>query len=197
MSAVSVVVLTHQRAAEAARTAERLLALPEAPPVIVVDNASSDGTASTIRARLPSVRLLALSVNLGAAARNVGVLAAATDYVALCDDDTWWAPGALARAVAMLDAHPRLAVVTGRVLVGADGHEDPTCTLMATSPLEGDPDCPGPRVLGFLAGAAVAAPDRLPGCRRLRAAVLPGRRGSAPRHRSRGARLGSSRTRRA
>jgi GT2 family glycosyltransferase len=155
VSAVSVVVLTHQRAAEAARTVERLLALPEAPPVIVVDNGSSDGTASTIRARFPSVRLLALSVNLGAAARNVGVLAAATDYVALCDDDTWWAPGALARAVAMLDAHPRLAVVTGRVLVGADGHEDPTCTLMATSPLEGDPDCPGPRVLGFLAGAAV------------------------------------------
>lgn len=155
MSAVTVVVLTHARAAEAQRTVERLLALPESPRVIVVDNASLDGTPAAIRARFPAVRLLALPVNLGAAARNVGVLAAGTEHVALCDDDTWWAPGSLARAAAVLDASPRLAVVTGRVLVGPDAREDPTCTLMATSPLDGNPGCPGRPVLGFLAGAAV------------------------------------------
>lgn len=155
MSAVTVVVLTHTRRVEAQRTVERLLALPEAPPVIVVDNASADGTPAAIRARFPSVRVLAMPVNLGAAARNAGVRAARTEHVALCDDDTWWAPGSLARAVAMLDAYPRLAVVTGRVLVGTDGREDPTCTLMATSPLDRDPACPGRPVLGFLAGAAV------------------------------------------
>ena len=155
VSRVTVVVLTHQRVREVARTVERLLTLPESPRVIVVDNASSDGTPSTIRERFPSVRLLALPVNLGAAGRNVGVRAATTEHVALCDDDTWWVPGSLAQAVAVLEAHPRLAVVTGRVLVGPDGREDPTCAQMATSPLDGDPGCPGRPVLGFLAGAAV------------------------------------------
>lgn len=155
MSAVTVVVLTHARRVEAERTVERLLALPESPPVILVDNASSDGTPAAIRTRFPSVRVLALPVNLGAAARNAGVRAARTPYVALCDDDAWWAFGSLSRAAALLDAYPRLAVVTGRVLVGPDAHEDPTCTLMATSPLDRDPGCPGRPVLGFLAGAAV------------------------------------------
>lgn len=155
MSDVTVVVLTHERAPEVVRTLERLLDLPEAPAVIVVDNASSDGAVPAIRARFPSVRVLALSRNIGAAARNVGVRAAATEYVALCDDDTWWAPGSLARAAALLDADPRLAVVSARVLVGAEGREDPACALMAASPLDDDPRAPGRTVLGFLAGAAM------------------------------------------
>src|SRR5262245_34272344 len=62
--------------------------------------------------------------NLGAAGRNAGVRAARTPYVALCDDDAWWAPGALARAAHLLDVHPTLAVVCARVLVGPDAHEN-------------------------------------------------------------------------
>lgn len=42
---ISVVVITHNRRDELQRTLERLAALPEQPRVVVVDNASSDGTA--------------------------------------------------------------------------------------------------------------------------------------------------------
>ncbi|HEX5272364.1 MAG TPA: glycosyltransferase family 2 protein, partial [Gemmataceae bacterium] len=93
--------------------------------------------------------------NLGAAGRTLGVRHAAAPYVALCDDDTHWAPGSLSRAADLFDAHPRLAVVTCRVLVGADGREDPTCAVMERSPLPAEPGMPGRPLLGFLAGASV------------------------------------------
>lgn len=76
-------------------------------------------------------------------------------YVALCDDDSWWAPGSLARAERLLDANPRLALIAGRVLVGQSRREDPTCRLMSQSPLPGHPGQAGTPVLGFLACAAV------------------------------------------
>jgi GT2 family glycosyltransferase len=114
-------------------------------PVIVVDNAS----------REPIPGALRLERNRGGAGRNVGVEAATTPYVAFTDDDAWWAPGALARAVELLDAHPRLALVQARVLVGPDERLDPTCTEMARTPLAGDAGQPGHAILGFVACAVV------------------------------------------
>ncbi len=151
---VALVILTHDRRETVCRTLAETLALPEAPAVVLVDNGSSDGTADAVAARFPAVHVVRLARNIGAAARNAGVWRARAPYVALSDDDTTWRPGSLARAADHLDAHPRLAIVTGRVLVGAAGREDPTCTEMAASPLAAD-DLPGPAVLGFLAGASM------------------------------------------
>lgn len=150
---LSVIVLTFNRAAELQRTLAHLLALPEQVPIVVVDNGSTDSTAAMMAAQFPHVRLIRMLCNLGAAARNAGVAAVDTPYVAFCDDDTWWEPGALARAVMVLDAHPHVAVVCARVLVGAARVEDPTCALMARSPLPAQ-DLPGPALIGFLAGAS-------------------------------------------
>jgi GT2 family glycosyltransferase len=155
LTPVGIVVLTHNRFDELSRTLERLRALPERPPIIVVDNASSDGTPDHLRHRFPEVAVAALSVNRGAAGRNVGVALLDTPYVAFCDDDAWWAPGALGRAAALLDAHPALALITGKVLVGPEQREDPTCAVMAASPLPPAPGLPGRPVLGFLAAASV------------------------------------------
>ena len=124
-------------------------------PVILVDNGSTDGTAAAVRAAHPDVRIVELPTNRGAPARNIGVQLADTPYVAFADDDSWWAPGALARAVAVLDAHPRAAVVAARVLVGRDEREDPISAAMAAAPLGREGDLPGPTVLGFLACAVV------------------------------------------
>jgi GT2 family glycosyltransferase len=151
---LSVVILTHNRVPELLHTLARLQALPERPPLIVVDNASDDDTAALVRARFPEVQLIRLERNLGAAARNAGVQRAATPYVAFCDDDTWWAPGALTQAADLLDAHPRIAVLNARILIGDDLREDPTCARMARSPLPAGP-LPGPALIGFMAGAAV------------------------------------------
>ncbi len=152
---VTVVMITHNRRDEVLRTLGHMARLPERPAVIVVDNGSSDGTATAVAAAFPSATVLDAGGNLGAAGRTLGVRRAATPYVALCDDDTHWAPGSLSRAADLFDAHPRLALVTARVLVGADGREDPTCFLMEHSPLPAEPGMPGRPLLGFLAGASV------------------------------------------
>jgi GT2 family glycosyltransferase len=101
------------------------------------------------------IRCITLSENLGAAGRNAGVAALDTPYVALCDDDTWWEPGALRLAATILDAYPRVALVTGRVLVGPENRLDPTCRVMAASPISVADPLPGPALLGFLAGASM------------------------------------------
>jgi GT2 family glycosyltransferase len=152
---VAVVVITWNRRPEVLRSLEELTRLPERPQVVLVDNGSTDGTAAAVRERFPLVEVVAADRNLGAAARTLGVHHAATPYVALCDDDVWWEPGALRRAADLFDRHPRLAVLTGRVLVGPDNVEDPVCAELARSPVPAEPGMPGPPLLGFLAGASV------------------------------------------
>jgi GT2 family glycosyltransferase len=149
---VGIVVLTHNRPDELARTVARLLALPEQPRVVVVENGAAKAGQAV---RFPGVEVLRLPRNLGAAGRNFGVACLDTPYVAFCDDDTWWAPGALRHAADVLDAEPRLGLVTGKVLVGPHEQIDPTCVAMARSPLRSPTDLPGRAVLGFLCAATM------------------------------------------
>lgn len=151
---ITVVIATRNRVAELRRTLRHLGTLPEQPRVIVVDNASADGTSRALRREHPGVEVIALERNLGACARNAGAARAATSYVAFSDDDSWWEPGSLRRAVAVLDGHPRLGLVAAQTLVGPAGTQDPVNALMARSPLP-SAGLPGPRVLGFLGCAAV------------------------------------------
>ena len=152
---VAVVVITHQRREELLTAVARLLDLPERPHVVVVDNGSTDGTADAVRERFPDVELIASAENLGAVGRNVGVARLDTPYVAFCDDDTWWEPGSLRTAADALDAHPRLAVVTARILVEPGGREDPVVPELRDSPVRGADWLPGPALGSFLAGASV------------------------------------------
>jgi GT2 family glycosyltransferase len=147
------VVLTRNRLAPLLQTLERLTELPERPPIVVVDNGSEDGTPDAVHERFPDAEVVRLPDNRGAAGRNAGVRRARTELVAFCDDDSWYAPGALARAASVFGAHPRLGLVAARILVGLEGRLDPTCRTMARSPLGGDG--PGPRVLGFVACGAI------------------------------------------
>lgn len=152
---VTVVIATRDRAAELRRTLGRLSALPERPAVIVVDNGSGDGTAAMIRREFPQVAVISNRRNRRAAARNQGVRRASTPYVAFSDDDSWWEPGALARACDLLARHPQVGVVAGRTLVGEQAADDPINGVLAASPLPAS-GLPGPRVLGFLGCAIVA-----------------------------------------
>lgn len=156
---VTIVVITSDRRDEVVATLARLSQLSEQPHVIVVDNGSSDGTATAVRDLHPWVELFGLAANVGAAARNVGVRAARTPYVAFNDDDTWWRHGSLWRAADLLDRHTDVAVVTATILVEPDGFEDPVVQDMRVSPLPTEPDLPGTPLMSILAGASVVRRD--------------------------------------
>ncbi|MDK3256477.1 glycosyltransferase family 2 protein [Blastococcus capsensis] len=138
------------------RRADLLATLPRhEAPVVLVDNASTDGTVAAVRQAHPEVTLLPLDRNEGAHGRTLGAAEAHTPFLAFADDDSWWAPGDLARAVAIMRAHPRLALLSARILVGPDERLDSVCAEMARSPLGTAPDLPGPSLLGFVACAAL------------------------------------------
>ncbi|WP_322102193.1 glycosyltransferase family 2 protein [Paraburkholderia sp. J41] len=151
---ISVVVLTYNRRDEVLRTVASLLRLPERPEIVVVDNGSTDGSPHALAHAYPGLRVLRCESNLGAAARNVGAAQVSTPYVAFSDDDTDWQTGSLARAVELLERYPRIGVLSARVVVGDQRTLDPTCALMAASPLTGGTHSL-PRLVGFMAGACV------------------------------------------
>ena len=67
--------------------------------VVVVDNASTDGTAAMVQAELPDVKLVRSAANIGAPAWNEGFAAAQGEYVLILDDDAYVDPGGLELAV--------------------------------------------------------------------------------------------------
>jgi GT2 family glycosyltransferase len=164
MPRITVVVLSRNHVRQIVETVARLTALPEAPCVIVADNGSRDATVSLLGSLFPRVRIVQGLRDLGIAGFNRAIALASTDYVACCDDTTWWAPGALARAVGVLDANPQVAVLNARI-VGDDEREiHPRCLMLAaTSPgadgceaaTAGAGPLPGPALACFMATACV------------------------------------------
>jgi GT2 family glycosyltransferase len=151
----AVIVITRNRRQELLRTLGRMTALPEKPDILLGDNGSTDGTCEAVAARFPEVKLFHSTQNLGAVARNEIVRRLRTSYVAFCDDDIWWDPGALSRAADILDTHDGLAAVTGRIMVEPGGREDPIVPELSGSPVPAPGWLPGPALLGILAGASM------------------------------------------
>jgi GT2 family glycosyltransferase len=152
---VGVVVATRNRSARLLDTLAELRELSPGAPIVVVDNASSDGTPEAVRAAYPEVEVIRLGRNLGAAARTVGARQLGTPFVAFSDDDSWWSAGALERAAEVFDAHPTLGLLASRMLVGPEERLDPTCMAMADSRLPPDGSLPDSPLLGFVACGAV------------------------------------------
>lgn len=85
---VTVVIIRRNRRNQALNSLRHLPALRPPVDIIFVDNASTDGSADAVAGTLPEVRGIRLGRNAGAAARNVGVQAARTPYVAFSEDDS-------------------------------------------------------------------------------------------------------------
>lgn len=102
--------------------------------VVVVDNASADGTVPALSPRWPQARWIASDENLGfARGNNLALAEVETEYVWLLNPDTEVRPGALAQLEAWLDAHPR-AAVAGAGLLNPDGSPQP-CSFTFPTPL--------------------------------------------------------------
>ncbi len=147
---ISVVIITRNRAKSLVRTLQHLRQLPEKFPILVVDNHSTDGTVTLIKKYYPEVTLLPLSKNHYAIGRNLGVQCTTTPYVAFCDDDSWWEPGALVKAVTYFEQYPDLGLIAGKIVVNNQRMLDPISALQSISPLTPYTRMPGPAILGFL-----------------------------------------------
>jgi len=89
--------------------------------VIVVDNASTDGSAAMVRHGFPQVQLLVNDENLGfTAANNQGIARSQGRYVLLLNPDTELLGDALATMVGYMDAHPEVGAL-GPQLLNPDG----------------------------------------------------------------------------
>jgi N-acetylglucosaminyl-diphospho-decaprenol L-rhamnosyltransferase len=109
---------------------DSLYSQPQGVPfeVVVVDNASTDGSAEAIASLYPQVRLIALDQNIGfGRATNIAARASDGDHLLLLNPDTEVAAGLLERMVAFERAHPEAGLVGGRTTKPGGGLDPSSC----------------------------------------------------------------------
>lgn len=100
--------------------------------VIIVDNASRDGSADFIRATWPELRLIANDTNVGfGRANNQALPFVHGRHVLLLNTDAFVAPDSLQVALAAMANHPDCGILGVR-LVGRDGAVQPSCRYFPT-----------------------------------------------------------------
>ena len=112
---VSVVIVSYNARGHLMRCLASLANLP--CEVIVVDNASTDGSAEEVRGRFPDVKLLELERNAGfGAANNVGIGVAERRYILLLNSDAWPVGDAIEKLVRFSASRPSIGAVGPRLL---------------------------------------------------------------------------------
>ena len=118
---LSIVIVSFNARADLERCLESLRTTPPAASheIVVVDNASTDGSADAAR-QSPDVRVIARSTNGGfASGNNEGIRATTGDAILLLNSDTVVPPGALDRLLAELARDASVAVAGPRLVDGA------------------------------------------------------------------------------
>lgn len=103
--------------------------------LVVVDNASRDGSPDAVAERFPSVELIRNADNVGfARAANQGMSRASTDYFALLNPDTDATPGLFESLVAYLEANSSVWAVAPR-LIGSEGKAQTMAAGFSPTPM--------------------------------------------------------------
>ena len=122
---LSIIILNWNTCALLRDCLRALGALPPDWELIIVDNASTDGSADMVARDFPAVQLIRNPENLGfARANNQGLCLSQRQYVLLLNSDTVVKPGALTALVRFMDEHPKAGVVSPRLLC-PDGAPQP------------------------------------------------------------------------
>ena len=109
---ISVIIANHNGASVIERCLSSLGEPDDRLEVLLVDNASTDGSLDLVKSRFPWVRTLPQTENLGfAAANNLAAEHARGDALLMLNADAWLGDGALGRLRNRLDTHPRTALV--------------------------------------------------------------------------------------
>jgi len=117
MVVTSIIITTHNRPQLLGRAIESARTAGAAIELIVVDDASSDATASMCLA-LPDIKYVRLERNQRVAgARNIGLLASSGQYLTFLDDDDLRLPGSLDEQVQVLAANDQAGLVYGQAVV--------------------------------------------------------------------------------
>ena len=122
---VSIVIVAHSVREELERCLSSISTFAGVPvEVIVVDNASTDGTREWLLAEHPDVTVVSLDTNRGVAAREDGLRRARGRYTMFLDSDAALTENALPELVAALDAHADWGLLGPRLV-----HDDGTLQL--------------------------------------------------------------------
>jgi GT2 family glycosyltransferase len=120
---IAVVLVTHN---DRELLLDALASVRGAHEIVVVDNASADGTAEAVRRAFPEVRLLESPNDGYGAAANRGIAACSAPFVLLLNSDVVVRPGALRALAGYLASHPR-AGLAGPRLENPDGTLQRSC----------------------------------------------------------------------
>ena len=118
---LTIVIATWNRCDDLAMTLAGLETLEPVGEILVIDNASTDGTTEMVRQLFPAVNIHRQEVNSGVPAFNIGVLAPPPLDLLLLDDYSIPAPGCLTAAVTIMNAERQIALLACHIVDDA-GH---------------------------------------------------------------------------
>jgi GT2 family glycosyltransferase len=136
-SALDVVIVAYRSRGLLELCLRSLAAHPPSGPVriVVVDNASNDGTVELVRSSFPDVQLVENTANVGfGPAANAGIRSGAAPYVLVLNPDTEVRPRTLAVLLELLEARPEIGIAGCR-LERADGSLDHAARRSFPTPL--------------------------------------------------------------
>ena len=132
LPSVAIVIVSYNCREPLLQCLSHLQASGAMPRVIVIDNASSDGSAAMVRDGFPSVQLIANAENRGfAAACNQGIRATADEFVLLLNPDTLMDLTSLKRLLEVMVSHSTVGACGPRIL-NPDGTLQPSCRRFPT-----------------------------------------------------------------
>lgn len=112
------IIITNYNEREYFRSVLQALAqeFSDQPEILVIDNASRDGSAAMVKAEFPNVTLIESPTNLMyGRGNNLGLARAVGAWILILNPDVAWAPGALAKFITTAQARPNVDVAAPRL----------------------------------------------------------------------------------